>query len=214
MRLLILVVCIFFNIVGCQSKQSLFNGHDFSGWEGPLDYFHIEKDAIVGGHLDREIPENFFVCTEKRFQNFDLKLQAKLVGEGANAGIQFRTKRIPNDNEVIGYQADMGTVDEDMPPVMAGDLIWGSIYDESRRNKFIAWADQQLIKKVFKPGDWNDYRIRCQGNHIEIWLNGAKTIDYFEEDPDIEDSGIICLQIHSGPPCQAWYRNIAIEPLD
>ncbi len=60
---------------------------------------------------------------------FELRLQAKLVGDGKNAGIQFRSQRIPNHHEVIGYQCDMGE--------MGNRSIWGSIYDESRRKKFI-----------------------------------------------------------------------------
>ena len=72
-------------------------------------------------------------------------------GDGANAGIQFRTKRIPNHHEVTGYQADMG------------QGWWGALYDESRRNKVLLGPDQAKMKDIVKAGDWNDYVIRAEG---------------------------------------------------
>jgi hypothetical protein len=36
-------------------------------------------------------------------------------------------------------------------------------------------------------------------------------VDYTEADPDIELTGIICLQIHSGPPAEIRYRNLEIR---
>ena len=82
---------------------SLFNGKDFSGWEGNLKMFRIDDGAIVGGNLKKRIPHNEFLCTEKEYGDFELRLKVKALGEGVNAGIQFRTRRIPDHHEVIGY---------------------------------------------------------------------------------------------------------------
>src|SRR5713101_1741469 len=98
--------------------QSLFDGKTFEGWEGNLKVFRIQDGAIIGGTMKDKIPQNDFLCTKQEFGDFELRLQAKLVGEGANAGVQFRTQRIPNHHEVIGYQCDMGH--------MQGRWIWGS----------------------------------------------------------------------------------------
>ena len=38
-------------------------------------------------------------------------------------------------------------------------------------------------------------------------------MDYTEEDPAIEATGVIAVQIHSGPPSQAWYKDITIVDL-
>ncbi len=32
----------------------------------------------------------------------------RLKGEGNNAGVQFRSERVPNHHEVSGYQCDVG----------------------------------------------------------------------------------------------------------
>ncbi|MAG93714.1 MAG: hypothetical protein CMJ48_08200, partial [Planctomycetaceae bacterium] len=86
----------------------IFDGKTFEGWEGNLDWFRIEKEAIVAGTLEKKIPRNEFLCTKKTYGDFELRLKVKLEGGKGNAGIQFRTKRIPNHHEVSGYQADVG----------------------------------------------------------------------------------------------------------
>jgi hypothetical protein len=180
-------------------SASLFDGKSFTGWEGNLDMFRIVDGAIVGGQLDKPVPRNEFLCTKKEYGDFELRLSVKVVGEGANAGIQFRSKRVPNHHEVSGYQADVG----------AG--WWGKLYDESRRNEVLTGDDNtDLVKK----GEWNEYVIRAQGDHIQLWLNGRKTVDYHEPDSGIARSGIIGLQIHGGPPSEAWYKDIRIQELD
>ena len=101
----------------------LFDGSTFIGWEGNLKLFRIQDGAIVGGTLEEKIVRNEFLCTTKTYRDFELRLKVRLLGgDKANAGIQFRTSRIPDHHEVSGYQADMGTG------------WWGALYDESRRN--------------------------------------------------------------------------------
>jgi hypothetical protein len=53
--------------------------------------------------------------------------------------------------------------------------------------------------------------IRCEGSRIQLWMNGHLTADFTESDDTIPRSGIIGLQIHSGPPSQAYYRDIVLR---
>ncbi|QDS91196.1 hypothetical protein EC9_54170 [Rosistilla ulvae] len=183
----------------------LFDGKSLQGWEGDANWFRVDDGAIVAGSASETIPNNFFLATTEQYEDFELRLEAKLVGAGQNAGVQFRTQRIPNHHEVSGYQADMGTA--------GGKPIWGSLYDESRRNKMLAVPDPAAVEEVLKTDDWNRIRIRCQGARIQIWLNDLQTVDYTETDPQIERTGIIALQIHGGKPAVASYRNIRIQRL-
>lgn len=184
------------------SPTALFDGKTLHGWEGNLELFRVEKEAIVAGSLEHAIERNEFLCTTETYEDFELRLEVKLVGEGANAGVQFRTKRIPNHHEVSGYQADMG------------DGWWGKLYDESRRNKVLAGPPESVdMEKVVRKDDWNKYVIRCEGPRVRLWLNDQLTVDYTETDPQIDRSGVIAVQIHSGPPSEAWYRNIQLERL-
>jgi Domain of Unknown Function (DUF1080) len=180
-------------------RQPLFDGKTFAGWEGNEEIFRIADGAIVGGSLDKRIPRNEFLCTTREFGDFDLRAKFKVLGRGANAGIQFRSKRIPNHHEVEGYQADLG------------DGWWGSLYDESRRNKILVRADLAEVEKVLKRDDWNEYRILAVGKRIQLWINDFQTIDYTEPDNAIPQRGVIGLQIHGGPPSEAWYKDLMIE---
>ena len=56
-------------------------------------------------------------------------------------------------------------------------------------------------------------QIRCQGPRIRLYINGTQTIDFTEADPKIPLTGVIAIQIHSGPPTEAWYRNITLTEL-
>jgi hypothetical protein len=188
----------------CQrGAKRLFDGKSFNGWEGDLNLFRIEDGAIAGGSLKDSLAHNEFLCTTEEYDDFELRLKVKLIGDpaSANAGIQFRSKRIPNHHEVIGYQADMG------------QHYWGALYDESRRRKILAGPNLDELNKVLKRGDWNDYVIRAEGKRVRLSINGFQTADYTETDDSVEQRGRICLQIHGGPPSEAWYKEIAIEPL-
>ncbi|MCA9060150.1 MAG: DUF1080 domain-containing protein, partial [Planctomycetaceae bacterium] len=109
--------------------QSLFDGKTLHGWNGDQTVFRIEDGAIVGGQLQEKIPHNFFLSTEREYSDFELRLQFRLKGDDTNAGIQIRSRRIPDHHEMIGYQADLG------------QNYWGCLYDESRRRKVLAQPD-------------------------------------------------------------------------
>lgn len=184
--------------------SSLFDGRSFSGWEGQTNTtWRIVEGALVGGSLEAAVPRNEFLCTTRAYTNFVLTLKFKILGAGANAGIQIRSRRIPNHHEMVGYQADLGDPE-----------WWGCLYDESRRNRVLAKADKAQVDKVLKRGEWNEYTIRAEGRRIQLWINGVRTVDYTEPDQTIEQAGLIGLQIHGGPPSEAWYKEIRIEELD
>ena len=210
MRWLALGVCTLFaaTVVLADEKAAdreksvpLFDGKTFQGWEGNLKVFRIVDGAIVGGSLKKPLAHNEFLCTTREYGDFELRLEFKILGRGANAGVQVRTRRIPNHHEVIGYQADLA------------DGYWGCLYDESRRGKLTEPPSAEEVGKFLKPDQWNRYVIRCEKDRVQLWINGYKTADYTEKDPAIPRRGIIGLQIHGGPPSEAWYKDIVIQEL-
>jgi hypothetical protein len=183
---------------------ALFDGKTFAGWEGDTDKtWRIEDGVIVGGSLDAAVPRNEFLCTTKTYGDFELKVVFKLTGDKdkMNAGVQFRTRRIPKHHEVVGYQADMG------------QDYWGALYDESRRKKVLAKPDPKVLEKAVKHGDWNEYTIRCEGPRVRLWLNGTLTVDYTEADDAIDRTGVIGLQVHGGAKAKVYYKSVTIEEL-
>lgn len=181
----------------------LFNGVDLANWDGDPGVWRVADGVIVGGTLLGN-PRNEFLATTRSYRNFVLKVDYKLTGtEGfVNAGVQVRSVRIETPpNEMSGYQADIG----------AGHS--GSLYDESRRKKFLTRADAAHVKRLEKVGDWNAYEIRCDGPRVEIRLNGEQTLSYTEEDSSVGPEGLIALQIHSNCKAEVRYRNLSIEEL-
>ena len=186
------------------SAAPLFDGRTFAGWEGDTaTVWRIDDGMIVAGSLDRRQEKNDFLCTTKRYGNFDLRLKIKLAGtEGfVNSGIQFRSERIPNSHELIGYQADFGHGYD------------GALYDESRRKKILAQPSADVLKQVSRPGEWHDYRIRAEGPRVRLWVNGIQTVDYTEPEPGLPATGVIALQIHGNAVSEVRFKDIEIEEL-
>lgn len=181
--------------------QSLFDGKSFAGWHGNEQIFRIEDGEIVAGSLDQKVERNEFLRSNKEYDDFELKLEFKLLGDKTNAGVQIRTAEIPNHHEVIGYQADLGTD------------YWGCLYDESRRKKILAGPPKDQRALPVRMDDWNTYRIRCEGPRIQLWINGVPTVDFTETDSKIPLKGIIALQIHGNLVNQAHYRNVRLREL-
>src|SRR5262245_7583483 len=202
-------VCLFVFIPLAAAQEPsfapLFDGKSLAGWEGNEKVFHVEGGAIVAGSLTEKVAHNDFLASKEEFGDFELRLKARLVGKGQNAGVQFRSQRIENHFEMIGYQCDMGT--------MMGKPIWGALYDESRRRTFLVEPDAEKLRAALKPEDWNDLVIRCEGPRIQLWVNGLQTVDYTEPDAAISRRGRLGLQIHGGEPAEASYKDIWIKRL-
>jgi hypothetical protein len=189
--------------VRAAGEIAIFDGKTLQGWEGNTDTWRVEDGAIVGGTLARKQPHNEFLATTREFGNFELRLQYKVEGSNGfvNGGVQFWSQRVPNNFEVSGYQADLGAETD------------GNLYDESRRNRNLVAAAKETREQALRPAAWNDYRVRAEGAHIQIWLNGVKTVDYTEADEAIPRHGIFALQIHGGAYTKVQYRNLALREL-
>ena len=177
----------------------LFNGKDLTGWQGDEKLWIVEDGTLIGRSAG--IRHNDFLATTKSYGDFILRLQVRLLKDKGNSGVQFRSKRVPNSHEVSGYQADIGKG------------WWGSLYDESRRNRILVRADGAKLKKALKPGDWNEYEISAIGDKITLSINGTKLVDYTETDPKIARAGIIAPQVHSGGPLEIQFKNIRIKEI-
>lgn len=181
----------------------LFNGRDLANWDGDPGVWRVVDETIVGGSRLGN-PRNEFLATTRRYRDFVLRLEYRLVGTVGfvNGGVQVRSERVTQPpNEMSGYQADIG----------AGHS--GSLYDELRRKKFLARADEAQVKRLEKPGDWNRYEVRCVGPRVEISLNGERTLVYTEEDASVAPEGLIALQIHGNCQAEIAFRHLAIEEL-
>jgi len=185
--------------------DALFDGKTFAGWNGDTEHtWRIDRGTIVAGSPETPAPRNEFLATDVEYDDFILRLEYRVdCTKSCNAGIQFRSQRVPGHHEMVGYQADIAPG------------ITGAIYDESRRNKLLVVPpkDTQQRALALAKNGWNEYVIRCEGPRIRLAINGIEMADYTEPDQTIPQRGRIGLQIHGGFVGQIRYRTIELEKL-
>jgi hypothetical protein len=185
--------------------KPLFNGKDLAGWEQKNGLAKYEaKDGCIVGTSAPNSP-NSFLCTTKDYGDFELEFEVK-VDAALNSGVQIRSASLPSyqNGRVHGYQVE----------IAVGGFS-GGVYDEARRGKFLnAGEPTDEIKKLLKDNEWAKYRVICQGDHIQTWVNGVKVTDLRD---DKTTNGFIGLQVHGvgdrTDPLRASWRNIRIREL-
>jgi poly(3-hydroxybutyrate) depolymerase/prenyltransferase beta subunit len=175
----------------------LVSGNELGGWEGDSKLWSAKDGVLVG--LSPGLDHNEFLATTHPYGDFMLALDFRLADGKGNSGVQFRSVRVP-PHEMSGYQADIG------------EGYWGSLYDESRRNKVLVPASQDAIKALNKS-DWNHYTVRAQGDHIILGLGGKVAVNYRETEPSVARSGLLAVQIHAGGPMEIQFKNMMIQTL-
>ncbi len=175
--------------------RPIFNGKNLDGWDGDPRLWSVRDGMIIGSTEDAPLKHNEFLISKQSYANFILRAECKLRNH--NSGIQFRSEALP-EWVCRGYQADM-----------AEDNYWGCIYEEKGTRGILVngWEKAKLVVKL---KDWNDYEISCDGDHIQLRLNGVVTADLHDS---VRLSGIIGLQLHAGPPMETYFRKIRIKEL-
>ncbi len=194
-------VCIGFSLSAAHAgdNDAFFNGKDLAGFEGLIDQFWSVKDsAVVGASPKEGLKFNTFLCSKKKYKDFEMSFQVKMTKTG-NSGIQIRSKIINMKTFAVGGpQCDMG------------GPYWGSLYGEQFGGMMKA-ADGKLVKEVLKADDFNDYSIKCVGKKVTIKLNGKTTVD--EEFAKMPEDGIIAFQLHAGGQMEVIFKNIQFKEI-
>ena len=200
---------------------NIFDGKTLKNWDGNPAFWSVQDGAITG-QTTKENPtkgNTFIIWRGGTLGDFDLRLQFRI--DGGNSGIQYRSKEV-NKWVIGGYQADFdsaggwtGTLYEERGRgVIArrGDAV--KISAEGEKGRVAKTADEKDILASIKQKDWNDYRIVAQGNHLQQWVNGIKTIDVVDEqEAKRAMSGLLALQLHAGPPMTVQFKNIRLKKL-
>src|SRR5581483_8084377 len=144
---------------------------------------------------------NTFLCSKKKYKDFELAFQIRLKDGKGNSGVQIRSRIDDKEHyAVAGPQADIG------------DIYWGSLYGERDPGRMLKASPREVVKKVLKKADFNDYYIKCVGTHVTIKLNDAVTVD--DDIAEVPASGIIAWQLHAGyPAMEVTFKNIKFKNL-
>ena len=209
---------------------SIFNGKDLIGWTGDPRLWSVKDGAITGQTTPKNPAKGntFLIWTNGTVSDFEMRCSFKLAANNdkgfANSGVQYRSKILDPDNWVVGgYQADME----------AGATYTGILYEErmtrgimAERGQKVVWdkdckkqvvgslGTSEELQKIIKQGDWNDYVIIAQGNHLQQFINGRQTVDVIDDcESKRAMSGVVALQLHAGPPMAAQFRDLRIKAL-
>lgn len=203
--------------------EALFDGVSMKGWKAmDMSYWTIEDGAITATASEANPCQTnqFLVWQGGDIADFSLTLEFRLEGgPKANSGIQVRSE-MDETGHAKGYQVDIS------PP----DAPWlGAIYDEHGRKMLAARGESTVIQSSgnlektavdsaidaitsFQTGEWNTYEIVAKGSRIEVSLNGHITSiieDLQEEEREL--SGVLALQLHSGPPMKIQFKDIFLK---
>jgi hypothetical protein len=185
---------------------TLFNGKDLEGWEQKNGSAKFEvKDGVIVGSSVPNSP-NSFLFTKRAYSDFELEFEV-LVDKELNSGVQIRSHSLPEyqKGRVHGYQVE----------IAVGGFS-GGIYDEARRNKFLNpdGKPTEKVRELVKAGEWARYRVVCQGDRIQTWVNGVQVTDLRD---NMTASGHIGLQVHGvgekTDTLQVRWRNLRLREL-
>jgi hypothetical protein len=166
-----------------KTDSGFFNGKDLEGWEGLTKYWSVKDGAIVG-YTEEDPKFNTFLCSKKKYGDFELKFKVRLKNGVGNSGVQIRSTLVdPKKFVVGGPQCDMG------------QGYWGSLYGE-RFGGMMKQSPPDLVKKSVKANDFNDYYVKCVGKHVTIKVNEETMVD--GDFPKMPNEGIIAWQLHAG----------------
>ncbi len=195
-----------------------------TGWKAlDMSYWTVRDGAITG----QSTPEH--PCTSNQFivwqggevGDFELKLKFRVVGNGCNSGVQFRSKIRP-DGLAVGYQADiyqsggyLGGVCDEMHSRDGHELLAANgsktIIDESGNRATTQLGEQATMRP---EGEWNDYHITAKGQHITLRVNGQVSTELIDREEGHYDlSGILGLQLRSGDPMTVQFKDIYLKQL-
>ncbi len=230
MRWMVMCSCVLFGALSGWTQESgietgfrsMFDGKSLEGWEGRSDLWSVQDGAITGiTTADKPLKGNTFLIW-KGGEPSNFELRAKFKIEGGNSGIQYRSKVVNQADYVVGgYQADIDAAlnyagilyEEKGRGILAlrGQKV--TVHDDGTKT-VEAFGDAKEVGKVIKNGEWNDYRVVAQGNHLQHFINGQLMSEVIDEQPSKgATKGIIALQIHTGPPMKIQYQQIQIKDL-
>jgi hypothetical protein len=209
---------------------SLFDGTSTDGWRGynkttfPEQGWEIVDGTLhcIGSGKGEAGGKGGDIIYDKKFSNFDLKLEWK-ISEGGNSGIIYLVQEDPKWAEPWKTGPEMQILDNERHPDAQagknGNRQAGALYD-------LIPAVPQNAKPA---GEWNTAEIKVYKGSVWHIQNGETVLEYHLWTPDfnalIQDSkwpgenpdwaniaseGYIALQDHGD---DVWFRNIQIREL-
>jgi len=179
---------------GCDFKP-LFDGKTLSGWHALPGGTWRVKDGVLVGTSKRTERRHGLLVSDKVYSDFTVRFKFRVIK--GNSGFYFRSEEVPGPVGAHGFQVEVANA----PNV-------GGLYETGGR-AWVVQPDPKLIKKIYKPGKWNEVQLTAIGRHIVVYLNGVKTAE-LKNDPG-RLKGHFALQLHGGMDMEVMFKDIEIR---
>lgn len=168
----------------------LINGKDFTGWKASENTgtWSVTPDGLFQavGKRSHLFYEGEYL--KDGFKNFELEVQVRTF-RLANSGIYFHTAY-----QESGWPGNGIEIQVNNTHIGEGDYI-------ELKKMASLYGVRNLYKSFGKDGEWMTVKARVESNHVQVWLNGLKTVDYIQPEktfPTIKrlSKGTFALQGH------------------
>lgn len=202
--------------------ESIFDGKTLEGWQAlDMTYWSVRDGAITGeSTADHPCTSNQFIVWQGGdVADFELKLKFRVTGNQGNSGVQFRSVIRP-DGLAVGYQADilyqgpyLGGVCDEMHSRSGPELLSANGHKTVIDAAGVRTVTDLGEEVKMKPeGEWNEYHIKAQGQHIVLEINGQPATDLTDQEEGHFDlKGILGLQLRAGEPMTVQFKDIELR---
>jgi hypothetical protein len=159
------------NVLTAEEKAGgwklLFDGKTTAGWRAIGKAEFPAKGWVVEDGILKHIAKagGGDIVTTEDYENFELSWDWK-IGPAGNSGVKYN---MPDPKKGVGCEYQM-LDDEKHPDGAKG----GGLHQTAGLYDLIA----PVSKKANPVGEWNSSRIVVNGNKVEHWLNGGKTVEF------------------------------------
>ena len=140
----------------------LFDGKTTQGWTPRAK---VESFEAKDGELRLFSKVNVWVVSDLKMPDFEVETEVKipLDYKGFNSGLGFRL--VGDKGKPKGYQCE---IDQSKPGAVYGIGMGGWLYPAKGKEA----EYKERSKGLFKPSEWNKFRVVCKGPSIKTFLNG------------------------------------------
>lgn len=157
------------------SAANLFNGHDFAGWElvtTPKTDIAETCKILPGGIVAAAGQPIGFIATLASYENYRLHAEWRWSGKPGNGGVLVHISSGPKDRAwplSVQIQTKNKNVGDLLP--MAGATFAEPLTSAAGAATAIKARTAPDSEKP--AGEWNSCDIVCQGDAIEVTINGV-----------------------------------------
>jgi hypothetical protein len=146
---------------GADGFKDVFNGKDFTGWDGAVANYEVKDGAIVC-----QPKKGGTIFTKDEFADFVARLEYRLP-EGGNNGLAIRYPG-QGDPAYVGM-CEVQILDDASPKYAKLD---------PRQYNGSAYAMVPAQRGYLRPaGEWNFMEVTARGSTLRVELNGTRILD-------------------------------------